>query len=101
MKAAVLFIKNSTKNGRKPLEIGTINIEPKASFFEIFEDKCSGKVLEPRETCFFGVYFEPEALGSFTAEISIPSNDPASPVTAVQLKGNGVAPPPPKHPRKR
>jgi uncharacterized delta-60 repeat protein len=101
MKAAVIFIKNSTMNGRKPLEIGTINIGPQASLFQIFEDRCSGKVLEPREACFFGVLFEPEAVGSFAAEISIPSNDPGSPVTAVQLKGNGAAPPPPKHPSKR
>jgi hypothetical protein len=57
--------------------------------------------LEPRESCVFGVLFEPEVAGAYTVEVRIQSNDPTAPVTAVQLSGNGVAPPPPKPPRRK
>jgi uncharacterized delta-60 repeat protein len=101
MKAAFFVVKNSTKNGRKPLEVGPIELLQAPSPFQIFENECSGKVLQPREDCVFGVFFEPEEVGAYTVEVRIPSNDPVSPVTAAQLSGNGVAPPPPKPPRKK
>jgi uncharacterized delta-60 repeat protein len=101
MKAVFFVVKNSTKNGRKPLEVGPIELLQTPSPFQIFEDECSGMMLEPRESCVFGVLFEPEVAGAYTTEVKIPSNDPAAPVTAVQLSGNGVAPPPPKPPRKK
>jgi uncharacterized delta-60 repeat protein len=101
MKAAFFVVKNSTKNGRKPLEVGPIKLLQTPSPFQIFEDKCSGMPLEPRESCVFGVLFEPEVVEAYTTEVKIQSNDPAAPVTAVQLSGNGVAPPPPKPPRRK
>ena len=101
MKAAFFVVKNSTKNGRKPLEVGPINLLQTPSPFQIFEDECSGMPLEPRESCVFGVLFEPELVGAYATEVRIPSNDPAAPVAAVQLSGNGVAPPPPKPPRRK
>jgi len=75
MKAAVFFIKNSTMNGRKPLEIGTINIGHKHHCPNL-EDRCSGKVFRASRNLFLWGSFEPEAVGSFAAEIGIPSNDP-------------------------
>ena len=101
VKAAFFVVKNSTKNGRKPLEVGPIELSQTPSPFQIFQDECSGMPLEPRESCVFGVLFEPEAAGAYTVEVRIPSNDPAAPVTSVQLSGNGVAPPPPKPPRRK
>jgi uncharacterized delta-60 repeat protein len=101
MKAAFFVVKNSTKNGRKPLEVGPIELLQTPSPFQIFEDECSGMPLEPRESCVFGVLFEPEVAEAYTVEVRIQSNDPTAPVTAVQLSGNGVAPPPPKPPRRK
>jgi hypothetical protein len=101
VKAAFFVVKNSTKNGRKPLEVGPIELSQTPSPFQIFENECSGKVLQPREDCFFGVLFEPDVAGEYNAEITIESNDPATPVTAVHLRGNGLPPPPPKPPRRK
>jgi uncharacterized delta-60 repeat protein len=101
VKAAFFVVKNSIKNGRKPLEIGPIGLSQTPSPFQIFENECSGKVLQPRDACVFGVLFEPDVAGEYNAEITIKSNDPATPVTAVHLRGNGLPPPPPKPPRKK
>ena len=101
VKAAFFVVKNSTKNGRKPLEVGPIELSQTPSPFQIFENECSGKVLQPREDCVFGVLFEPDVAGEYNAEITIESNDPATPVTAVHLRGNGLPPPPPKPPRRK
>jgi hypothetical protein len=101
MKAVFFVVKNSTKNGRKPLEVGPIKLLQTLSPFRIFEDECSGMMLEPRESCVFGVLFEPEVAVAYATEVEIPSNDPSAPVTAVQLRGSGVAPPPPKPPRRK
>jgi len=54
-------------------------------------DHCSSAVLVPTGTCTFEVVFSPGpfSLGKKTATVSIPSNDPDSPMT-VALEGRGV-----------
>ena len=44
--------------------------------FNVANENCSGTILEPAETCVFGVEFEPESLGPKIASVDIePEND--------------------------
>ncbi len=101
MKAAFISVKNGTKNGKVPLHINGITLTGSTSSFGIFKDECSNRTLEPREVCMFGVVFDPDAVAAHAAEAQISSTDPASPIKTVALSGNGVAPPPPKPPRRK
>jgi uncharacterized delta-60 repeat protein len=100
MKAAFIAVKNSIIKGKRPLNIGAITLSG-ATPFSIFKDECSRQPLQPKEVCVFGVVFDPDSAGTHTATVNIESDDPESPVKIVSLSGKGVAPPPPKHPRRR
>lgn len=101
MKMAVIVVKNSTRNGKKPLDIFDITLSGGTSSFTKFKDGCSGYTLQPKEACMFGVIFNPVTSGKHEAEVLIPSSDPASQIKVVPLRGRGIAPPPPKPPRKK
>lgn len=94
-------IKNSIRNGRRPLEIGSLSLLPPQSPFKIFRDECSGRFIAPKGDCVFGVVFEPDQVGTHEGQIAIPSNDPDAPETVVTMTGYGLMPPPPKPPKKR
>jgi CSLREA domain-containing protein len=71
-----------------------------AGAFAIVEgsDNCSGQTLEPTENCALEIAFDPAAVGTFVANLSVPGQAPGT----VPLRGVGVAaplpPPPPPEP---
>lgn len=64
---------------------------PLAAPFSIASDGCSGRTLQPAESCVFGVRFAPTAAGTFTDSFDIPSNAGAPVVT---VTGQGERPEP-------
>jgi len=76
--------------GTVPLQLGS----PTASgdFYVKFEgDTCSGRTLDPGATCTFSVGFTPQATGTRTGTVSIPSDAYANPHT-INLTGVGAVP---------
>ena len=53
------------------------------------KDRCSGKTIKPGKSCTFQVSFLPSLPNTRAGTITIPSNDPASPMT-IQLTGVGI-----------
>jgi len=81
--------------GGSDLVIGTISIAgANASEFLVQSDNCSGQTVTPSGTCSVEIMFSPDTEGVKNADISFPSNDPDSPVLAVQLSGAGLNAPP-------
>jgi hypothetical protein len=63
-----------------------------SSFFTIENDKCSGLIISPSESCTFDVVFLPLTKGEKLALVEIASNDPDNGTLSVQLSGIGVYP---------
>jgi len=61
--------------------------------FSIQNDNCSNQTLTPSGTCTADIIFSPTSEGSKSANRSIPSNDPDTPQSNVQLTGVGNSPP--------
>ncbi len=81
--------------GGSDLVIGTISITgANASEFLIQSDNCSNQTVTAFGTCTVAVVFSPETEGGKSANLSIPSNDPDTPVLSVQLSGTGLNVPP-------
>jgi len=81
--------------GGSDLVIGTISIAgTNASEFSVQSDNCSGQTVTPSGICSIEIMFSPDTEGVKNADISFPSNDPDSPVLAVQLSGAGLNAPP-------
>ncbi len=59
------------------------------SVFSITSNNCSGRTLAPDSSCDFVISFSPTALQSYSATITIDSNDPSSP-TDIQVTGIGA-----------
>lgn len=60
------------------LTIGTLSIPgDNASEFDIQNDNCSGAILAPHETRTFEVLFDPDSLGSKSANITVPFTSPS------------------------
>ncbi|MBI4844613.1 MAG: choice-of-anchor D domain-containing protein [Nitrospirae bacterium] len=79
--------------GNGGLDLGQAVISGEsASEFSIVADSCSGGSLAPADTCQILVVMNPSSETSKVADLLIPSNDPASPLT-VTLSGTGVAAP--------
>mgnify|MGYP000268297278 CR=1 FL=1 len=78
--------------GSANLLIGNLTLtgDPEYSL-PTLDDHCSNEVLLPGRTCTFQVVFSPGAfsLGKKTATVSIPSNDPESPLSFA-IEGRGV-----------
>jgi parallel beta-helix repeat protein len=76
--------------GSKELVIGSIAISGEnASEFRIRQDNCSNQTIQPGGSCDLVVVFEPESLGSKSATLDIPSDDPETPLVNVMLIGQG------------
>ena len=81
--------------GGSDLVIGTISIAgANASEFSVQSDNCSGQNVTPAGSCTIEIVFSPDTEGVKSADISFPSNDPDSPLLAVQLSGAGLNAPP-------
>lgn len=83
---------NDTLSMGSPTETGT----DVAQFFLSGKDITCGASLTPGQSCAVGVVFEPNAIGSFSAQINISDNSGglASSVQVVTLAGIGTAPSP-------
>jgi hypothetical protein len=80
-----------TNTGNVSLGIGTITISgTNASEFTKSNDNCDSATVTPGGTCTLQVTFSPTSLGSKSATLSIPSNDPDG-TTNVALTGTGLA----------
>ena len=88
------FTVNSAGTGN--LVIGTVSITGDgANSFMKASDDCSGQTVAPANSCTLDVVFKPSTLGTKTATLSVPSNDPEGGPDVATLTGNGVAVPTP------
>jgi immune inhibitor A len=72
--------------GSAPRTLGTLDIGGiDALEFAIGADACSGSILEAGTSCTVEVKFCPSSVGSKTANLQIPSDDPESPVLSAFL----------------
>lgn len=84
-----------TNIGQTDLQIGTASLGgTNPADFNISSDNCSGMTIGPQLSCAVGIYFAPSSAGVKNASLSVPSNDPGTPLLTIPLKGTGVAPPP-------
>ncbi len=77
--------------GLSNLQIGTVGLagqEP--GQFLLQENTCSNTALSPGAACMIGVVFSPLSLGTHSAILSVPSNDPSTPQIDLSLSGTGV-----------
>lgn len=78
--------------GQAPLNLGQLALVGANPFnFAITADACSNTILAAAATCDYDVTFFPEDDVSYTATVSIPSNDPASPFSYT-VTGTGIIP---------
>jgi hypothetical protein len=76
--------------GLADLVVGDLLISVQAvSDFTIQEDFASGQPIPPQGSRTFKVVFSPSASGVGTAVVEIPTNDPDTPVSVIELKGSG------------
>ncbi|MBU0569004.1 choice-of-anchor D domain-containing protein, partial [bacterium] len=79
-----------SNTGNADLAIGTITLTgTDASEFSIQNDQCSGQTIPPGENRTVQVVFSPASEGAKSANLSIPSNDPNTPILDVPLSGEG------------
>jgi len=79
-----------TNNGTVDLAIGNVSIfGADASEFSNQYDSCSNQTIVSSGTCTVQAVFSPTSAGLKNACITIPSNDPYSPVLSIPLQGNG------------
>ena len=82
-----------TNNGDAPLNIGTLSfvgLNPDMFFLSL--DECTNVSVAPAGTCEVDVVFFPLEDVSYTAQLSIPSNDPTTPVFLYTVTGAGLVP---------
>ncbi len=79
--------------GNANLTIGTIGLTgTDATELVLQDDKCSGQSVPLSGSCAFKVVFAPTSPGVKTAAVSLPSNDPDTPVLSISLSGTGESP---------
>jgi hypothetical protein len=78
-----------TNSGTANLTIGQVT-QPAAPF-SVLNDTCSNQVLTPAANCTVTVRFEPATPDPFNSSLDIPSNDPDSAITTVNVSGTGTA----------
>jgi YVTN family beta-propeller protein len=79
--------------GTGSLQLGAILLageEPDS--FEKMTDSCSNQALTSQASCSLGFRFKPSSPGAKTAQASVATNDPNTPLLQVQLSGNGLGP---------
>ena len=86
-KTAIFTVSNKSQ---EDLTIGMISQSGSHnSEFSIGADDCSDTTLSFLESCNVQVEFSPTYIGPKTVTLAIPSNDPATPITSVELRGSG------------
>jgi len=82
-----------TNTGTGNLVIGSIYLTGEnLDQFVTQNDICTGRIIAPTATCTIEVLFIPSFVGTLTADLSIPSNDPDTPTFNIGLSGTGVTP---------
>jgi hypothetical protein len=85
-----------TNMGNADLMIGSLSITgADASQFTIENDYCSGQFCVPSGTLTVDIIFSPDAVGTKSANLSIPSNDPDTALLNVALTGTATPEEPP------
>ncbi|NJD57762.1 MAG: choice-of-anchor D domain-containing protein [Nitrospirae bacterium] len=80
-------------SGRADLALGNISLDQNTSqSYSLSVDGCSGKLLKPSAGCKVTITFVSDTIGSKTATMLIPSNDPVHPLLTVSLSGTVVLP---------
>jgi Abnormal spindle-like microcephaly-assoc'd, ASPM-SPD-2-Hydin/IPT/TIG domain len=79
-----------TDTGADSLTIGTAAITGADIHDFLLSDGCSARTLATGQTCTLGVSFAPLGLGTRSATLELPSNDPNSPVR-ISLEGTGTS----------
>ena len=88
---AIFTITNTPAKGLADLTIGTTVIrgtDERQFALVPKRDSCSGQTIKPGRRCTFSVSFTPASPYTKTATITIPSNDPNSPVS-IPITGVG------------
>ncbi len=79
-----------TNMGDRDLIIRTLGVTGAgASEFSIQNDNCSAQTIATSGTCTAGIVFSPASEGTKSANLTIPSNDPDTPILDVPLSGVG------------
>lgn len=77
-----------TNRGTIDLNAGTLTVSgADSSKFSIINDTCSNTTTAPLANCTFNISFTPGNAGSFAGIVSMPSNDPNTPVFRIALAG--------------
>ncbi|MBI5740751.1 MAG: choice-of-anchor D domain-containing protein [Nitrospirae bacterium] len=80
-----------TSTGKNNLTIDLITLSgTDAAEFDIQSDNCSTRAILPSDKCVVQVVFSPASGSPKSAILSVPSNDPESPIVDVALQGLGV-----------
>ena len=80
-----------TNTGTANLVIGTLTLSgTNLDQFVMQNDNCTGKTIAPSATCTIEILFFPSYVGTLTANLNIPSNDPDTPTLSVNLSGTGM-----------
>jgi len=79
-----------SNNGTSDLLIGTLILEgADAADFRLSIDNCSGQTIPPAQNRTVQITFDPSLSGKAVAQLTIPSNDPGTPLR-VELSGTGT-----------
>ncbi len=76
------------------LILGPLDSSALDGTFTVVADGCSSQTLAFGESCIVGIDFNPVKAGSFSGILSLPSNDPTTPLSQVTVSGAGNNPPP-------
>lgn len=82
-----------SNEGSTDLVLETISVTgSNSSEFVKVTDACTGQTLVLSESCIIQVKLSPTSVGSKSANLSIPSNDPDTPTFTASLSGVGILP---------
>lgn len=86
-----------TNNGAVDLTLGQVTVADSSGAFNILTDNCAApqNVIGPGNSCTIDVGFTPPVVGDFSGSLDIPSDDPATPTSTVELDGSGAPGPAP------
>ena len=85
--AQTVIIANTGDNSLMISAISTEGVDASDFIIDSGNDTCSGRTLLPSESCTLDVVFLPASGGTKSANLSIPSNDPAKPIWSIPLTG--------------
>jgi hypothetical protein len=79
-----------SNKGKNDLLLGTLSLSGSPEFSIVpGKDNCSMATLPPWRRCSVKIAFTPTVKGEQSAAVNVPSNDPATPLAGVGLRGNG------------